>query len=184
LLGSLLVSPHPASPELLEDVDELLAAAPPVPLLVVELVVLVEEVLAAAPPVPPLVVELVVMEVVDEELVVGAPPVPLLVAELVDAAPAPPLPVGVDWTVLPQDEDAAASARSDEATTIPRVERAVFEMVRFMAADPRCRRSRRARIGFVSRAALGSSSELRAPRTSNERAKVPAPRAAARAPPP
>ena len=171
MFGSLLVSPHPASPELLEDVDELLAAEPPVPLLVVELIVLVEEVLveevlAAAPPVPPLVVE-----VVDEELVAGAPPVPLLVVELVEATPAPPPPVGLDWTVLPQDEDAAASARSEEPTT--RAEPAIFERVRFMGAGPRCRHSRRAGPGFVFRAALVRPPNCAPARTSNERAKGP-----------
>jgi len=125
------VSPHPASPELLEDVDELL-------------VVLVDEALAAAPPVPPLVVELAVVEVVEEELVAGAPPVPPLVVELADVAPPLP-PVRADWTVLPQDEGAAASARSDEPTTIARVERAIFEMMGFMGADPHCRGALKAR---------------------------------------
>ncbi len=99
MLGSLLVSPHPASPELLD--EELLDAPPPVPLLDEELL---DE-------------ELLDEELLDEELLAGAPPAPPLAEELpdVDASEPPPPPAPPArfvWMELAQDEDAAERALS------------------------------------------------------------------------
>ena len=99
MCGSLLVSPHPASPELLDDVDELLLDA--------------------------------------------APPVPLLDDELLDVdVMEPPLPpVGLVWTVPPQDEDAAASPKSEEPRTTANTVRALKTSIPHRSA-PGPRKSR------------------------------------------